>query len=202
MSLAVTLAVEGPLDAVVAKQLLREARLEPGPEYITQGKGALDRRLNGYNNAARSSCWLVLRDLDRDAACAPELVARLLRNPAPHMRLNVAVRSVEAWLLADAESFGDFFSVTRARIPSAPELLADAKQAVVDAARASRRRSVREAMVPPAKTSARTGPGYAVLLMQYVASQWRPAAAAEQSASLARLRSFLGSIGPHHASTR
>lgn len=69
----VTLAVEGTTDAAVARRLLHEADLQAGPEYVKNGKSALDQSLAGYNNAARFSCWLVLRDLDQDAACAPAL---------------------------------------------------------------------------------------------------------------------------------
>jgi hypothetical protein len=37
----ITLAVEGPTDAVVAKRLLQEVGLEPGPEYVKHGKQVL-----------------------------------------------------------------------------------------------------------------------------------------------------------------
>src|SRR5205809_143115 len=116
----ITLAVEGTTDAAVAKRLLDEAGLEPGPEYVKGGKGALDKSLIGYNNAARFSCWLVLRDLDRDADCAPALCQKLLAAPATHMRLHIPVRAIEAWLLAGAKAISDFLSIAQTRVPANP----------------------------------------------------------------------------------
>ena len=58
-------------------------------------------------------------------------------------------------------------------------------------ARRSRRRSVRDALVPQAGTTAKVGPGYAVSLIDYTSRHWRPEIAATRSESLARLRDFL-----------
>ena len=108
--------------------MLAEAGLTAGSEYIKGGKAAVDQRLTGYNNAGRFACWLVLRDLDHDAACAAALRSQLLPFPSPHIRLHIAVRAIEAWLMADAESFAQFFSVSSARIPLNPETLDDPKR--------------------------------------------------------------------------
>lgn len=191
MRSVVTIAAEGTTDVAVAKRLLAEVGLQAGPEYIKSGKAALGRHLGGYNSAARFSCWLVLRDLDHDAACAPELRAALLPAPSRLMRLHIAVRAIEAWLLADTEAFGTFFSVAESRIPPNPESLDDPKEALVNLVRRSRRRAVREAIVPPIDTSARIGPGYVPTLAAFVRQQWRPEVAARRSRSLDRLRKFL-----------
>lgn len=188
---AVTIVVEGTTDAAVAKRLLKDTGLPFGREYIKQGKDALMRNLSGYNSAARFSCWLVLRDLDRDAQCAPELRRRLMPKPSKFMRFHVAVRAVEAWVLADAEAFSAFFSVAQSRIPTAPEAIADPKGAVVALARRSRRRAIREALLPAEGTTATIGPGYVAALTQFVRDEWRPDVAAARSESLARLRRFL-----------
>lgn len=187
----VSLVVEGATDAVVAKRLLAEVGLEAGPEYVQGGKGKLDQRLTSYNNAARFSCWLVLRDLDRDASCAPELRQRLLPAPSARMRFHVPVHAIEAWLLADAEAIGDVLSVHRARIPQDPDSLDDPKEHLLDLARQARRRTVRDAMLPARGSTARVGPGYAATLMEFAMTRWRPDVAATRSGSLARLRAFL-----------
>jgi hypothetical protein len=186
----VSLVVEGATDAVVARRLLAEAGLEAGPEYVLGGKPMLDRRLAGYNNGAQFSCWLVLRDLDHDASCAPELKQWLLPVPAAHMRFHVPVRAVEAWLLADADAIGDLLSVRRVRI-SDPDALEDPKRHMLDLARQSRRRAIREAMLPAPGSTARVGPAYAATLIAFATSRWQPDVADGRSASLARLRAFL-----------
>jgi len=190
----ITLAVEGVTDEAVAKRLLLEAGLEPGPVYGRGGKRTLDERLAGYNNAARFSSWLVLRDLDDDAPCAPDLRRKLLPNPAQRMRLQIAVHAIEAWLLADGESLSDFLSVSRTRVPDSPEVVLHPKRVLVELARRSRRRAIREALVPAPGTTARVGPGYAAALIEFAAQHWRPHVAASRSESLARLRSFLRAV--------
>ncbi len=191
MSDLVTIVVEGTTDAAVAKRLLTEAGFRLGPEYVKQGKDALSRSLAGYNNAARFSCWLVLRDLDHDAACAPDLRRQLLPTPSRLMRLQIAVRAIEAWILADAEAFSSYFSVAQSKIPTDPEALAYPKATVVSLARHSRRNSIREALLPIEGTTARIGPGYVPTLTGFVRDKWRPEVAAERSQSLAHLRRFL-----------
>lgn len=88
----ITLAVEGPTDEAVARRLLAEAGIEAGPVYLRNGKHFLDSRLDACNSAARISRWLVLRDLDDDAPCAPALTASLLPRPSPGLRLQIAVQ--------------------------------------------------------------------------------------------------------------
>jgi hypothetical protein len=187
----VSLVVEGMTDAVVARRLLEETGLEAGPAYVQAGKASLDHRLAGYNSAARYSCWLVLRDLDRDASCAPELRQKLLPASAAHMRFHLAVRAVESWLLADADALGEVLAVRRARISPDPDALDDPKGHLLDLARHSRRRIIREGMLPASGSTARVGPGYAATLIEFATNRWRPVVAAGRSPSLARLRAFL-----------
>jgi hypothetical protein len=187
----VTIVVEGTTDAAIVKRLLRDAGLAVGREYVKHGKDALKRNLSGYNTAARFSCWLVLRDLDHDGECGPELRRQLLPTPSKFMRLHVAVRAVEAWILADAEGFSAYFSVPRSRVPANPEALDDPKSTLVSLARRSRRRFIREALPPAEGTTARIGPGYVAVLTEFVREKWRPEAAERRSDSLASLRKFL-----------
>jgi hypothetical protein len=190
----VTLAVEGVTDAVVLKRVLQDMGLQPGPEYISGGKASLDQRLAGYNAAARFAPWLVLRDLNGDADCAPRLVQRLLPRPSGRMRLQVAVRAVEAWLMADPESLGRFLSVSTDLIPTNPEATRDPKAQLVNLARRSRRRAVREAMVPAERAMTTVGPGYSSLVVEFSRGPWRPRAAQERSPSLRRLMRYLEAV--------
>jgi len=182
---SVAIAVEGPSDAAVARRLLRDAGLEATVIYGQNGKGDLDRHLNGYNNAARYASWFVLRDLDHDADCAPDLVADLLPTPSRKMCFRVAVRATEAWLLADADAIADFLAVSRSLISADPESLADPKRYLVDISRKSRRREVRADMVPAAGTTAKQGPGYTGRIIEFSDSYWRPQIAKKKAASLA-----------------
>jgi hypothetical protein len=113
-----------------------------------------------------------------DAGRPAEPRRRLLPDAAGRMRLHFVVRAVEAWLLADAESMARFLSVTRAGFPEVPESLPDPKAALLELARRSRRREIRAGMIPAPGTTARIGPGYTALLIDYTAHHWRPRVAA------------------------
>ena len=179
-------AVEGILDEAVLRRLVKWMGAEMVYVYPVGGKPQLDLRLSGYNEAAKHSSWCVLRDLDTDAACPPELVARLLPEPAPGMCFRIVVRAVEAWLMADQHRMASFLSVSRARIPASPEESRDPKETLVNAARRSNKTAVRDGMVPRPSSGRSVGAGYASLMIEYVRTRWRPEIAAESSESLRR----------------
>lgn len=182
----VTVAVEGITDVVVVRRLLHDAGLKMGRLHLTSGKGKLDAQLKGYNNAARFAPWLVVRDLDRDARCPPEMVKRILPSPAGQMCLRIAVRAMEAWLLADRDAIARFLGIRAVLVPTEVEALPDPKRVLVELARKSPRKSVREEMVPFPGTTARVGPRYTSRITEYASQLWRPAEAAARSESLRR----------------
>jgi hypothetical protein len=182
----VTTAVEGDSDVPMVERIVTHVGGEMGSPYVQRGKDRLDLNLSGYNNAARRAHWFVLRDLNGDEPCAPSLVTRLLPNPSELMRFRVAVHAAEAWLMADAERMADFLSVARSRMPGAPDDIADPKGFLVNLARRSRDRRIRNDMVPRAGTTARVGPGYTARIIEFTLGAWRPEVAANTSPSLAR----------------
>jgi hypothetical protein len=105
------------------------------------------------------------------------------------MCFRIAVREVEAWLLADQERLSTFLKVATARVPSEPEAEHDPKRAMVDIARKSRKREIREDMVPRPGSGRTVGPAYASRLIEFVShptTGWRPDIAAKRSDSLRR----------------
>jgi hypothetical protein len=181
-----SLAVEGIADAAVAQRILRHLGLEAGPINGLPGKADLDQCLTGYNHAAKYLPWLVLRDLDRDACCAPELLPTLLRKPATKMCLRIAVRAVESWLLADRHRMSQFLGVALNKLPANPDQLDDPKTVLVNMARKSRKKIIREDMVPAPGSSTRVGPAYSARIIEYADAIWRPDIAADHSNSLRR----------------
>lgn len=187
----VTIAAEGDLDVAVARVLLQRVGLHAGPEYVLGGKPKLDAKLQAYNNAARFGRWLVLRDLNSDAPCAGQLVGQLLAKPAEHMRFRIAVRTVESWLLADRDSLGDYLSVSRAILPTSPEVEANPKQTMLIVIARSRSSRIQNDMLPASGISARIGPLYNARLIEFVQNRWRPNEAAKRAPSLARAMTCL-----------
>jgi len=199
--------VEGPGDEAIARRLAEETGFSLSQVYVKRGKEGLDAKLQAYAAAARFSPWLVLRDLDHDADCAPTLANDLLPIRPPTLLLRIPVRSAESWLLADRESIASYLSVPVGTVPGNPESLENPKRSLVDLARRSRRRAIRDDMVPAPGTSPPVGRGYTGRLIEFTSQRWLPQRAALRSDSLARcldsLRELLhkhevGGLPPGH----
>jgi hypothetical protein len=186
MPAIISAAVEGVTDEAVVRRLIVHVGAEPGPVYGKSGKPHLKERIQGYNNAARHTPWLVLVDLDQDEDCAPPLRAAWIPAPAPQLCFRVAVRSVEAWIMADADAIAGFLGIARAKVPSDPDRVSEPKQALVNLARASRRKATREDIVPREGSGRTVGPAYASRMIELVSTHWRPAIASQRSDSLRR----------------
>ena len=186
ISTIISAAVEGDVDEAVVRRLVAHAGGQTGDVYGKNGKPALRRRIDGYNNAARYAPWVVLVDLDNDADCAPSIREEWVPAPAPNLCFRIAVREVEAWLMADVQTLARYLRVGLSRISADPETLERPKDAMVDLARRSRRNDIRKDMVPRQKSGRRVGPAYASRLIEYVRDHWQPDVAAERSESLQR----------------
>lgn len=186
---SISAAVEGLVDEVVISRLVAEVGGVLGTIYGKKGKSLLRERISGYNNAAKFLPWIVLVDLDRDTECAPELREKWIRDLAPGLCFRVAVREVEAWLLADRERIAQFLSVPISRIPTEPESVEDPKQLMISLAARSRRGEIREDMVPRIGSGRDIGPAYTSRLIEFSGSLdwgWRPRIAMKNSDSLNR----------------
>lgn len=179
------LAVEGVTDATAARRLLHHAGHEPGQVVVKRGKTELDPLIRRLAGAAGPLLWLVLRDADRDGEdCPARLCAELLPHGQPGgLCLRLPVRSLEAWLLADADAFAAHFRLRPALVPANPEGLENAKRAVVQACRRSPSRAVVAAMCRP---NDKPGPEYTPGLQGFIDQAWDPGRAAARSPSLTR----------------
>lgn len=190
------LASEGDDDLAVARRLLRHLGLSEaaGPGALA-GKSKLDARLHAYAAGAAQSTWLVLRDLDEDAPCAGELVRELLPHRPPQFHLRIAVRAIEAWLLADPTNLAPYLHVPLAKVPRHPDQLTAPKTELVNLARRSTSRQIVADMVPEEGAGRPTGKAYSARVIAFARDAWDPQAAAKRSPSLARCIRALRSIG-------
>lgn len=182
----VSSAAEGIVDEAVVSRLIAHAGGRPGSVYGKAGKPALRDKINGYNNAAKRAPWFVLVDLNGEADCAPLLRETWLPVPAPRLCFRVAVRQVEAWLMADAETLATYLRAPRGAVPTGPEALPNAKNAMVNIARRSRRKAIQQDMLPRPGSGRAVGPAYSSRLIEYATAHWRPEVAAHHADSLRR----------------
>lgn len=204
----VALATEDELSEAVGVRLLAEhgEKLEVGLLLRRGGNGYLRSRLANFCQMARLNPMLMITDLDRwtcPAVLCAEWLGRTVR--PEKLLLRVAVREIEAWLLADHEAMGALLGHTIAlRLPTLPEAIQNPKEFLLGlAARAPR--DVRADLCAEAGAVARQGLGYNARLSTFVREIWNPERASSRSDSLRRARERirqLAMIAPRHSQRR
>ena len=190
----VNVLVEGSTDEPVAKRLLKHSGLEVGTVYGRSGKPDLLRRLPNYNKAAQFTPWFIVVDLDMDSQCPSQALSKWLPDPSAGMRFRIAVRAVEAWLMADKENMAQFLGVSSSRLEHNFDLDPNPKETLVNIARHSRHKSIREDIVPRPMSGAKVGPLYVPQLTRFVNELWRPDTASVESESLRRCLRALSTL--------
>ena len=180
---------EGDLEEVGLKKLLRALGANSTAFKVLHSyKGKRDKILADFpkiTQIARRAATFVLLDLEMGPPCAPALLSSHNIHPLPSARLcfRVAVRTVECWLMADREAFARFMGLSQNRIPRDPENLSShPKDFVVNLARRSRKKSIKERMVP--SEGERTGKEYTPVLIEFVEDFWDPNRARKNAPSL------------------
>jgi hypothetical protein len=187
--------VEGDIDEAVAIRLIQHAGHHSGVTYGRRGFGYIKDKIDGFNRSATEIQYLTLVDfMDTGLACPPTVVANWLPHPRPGMTLRVVVREIESWLLADREGLTDFLAVRPTLLNINPETVPDPKQALVNIARRSRSRNIREAIVPSPPSTAPVGSRYNAELRAFARDHWNPTRARANAPSLASCMDRLAAI--------
>lgn len=160
----------------------------------TGGQTKLHKRVPDLIKSSRGGLHVIVStDLDT-YQCPVKLRDKWFPNGIPTLFLfSVAIREVDAWLLAD-ENIRSFLK-SRLSAPENPETLQDAKRALLFLAKHSKSRSIRDEMIARDDSLARIGPGYNRLLREFISSQWDHEAASIKSPSLRRYRERLRMFG-------
>jgi len=182
------LGAEDDLSEAVLRKILIESRrpFAVGTCYNRGGYGYIRKTIRGLNNAAKGTPFLVLTDLDK-VQCPPELIRAWLPEPMhANLMFRVAVREVEAWLLADRRAFAGFLGIKQVLIPGNVDSIEDPKKCLIELAKRSLRKDLRQDIVPPAGSTRQIGPNYNGRLAFFVHQFWNVAEAGRASPSLER----------------
>ena len=194
----ITLAAEDELSETVLRVILDRSsrRFAVGQCLRRGGNTYLKSIVNGLNKAARSTPYLLLTDLDR-SECPPALIQDWLTAPRhPNLIFRVAVREVEAWVLAHKQAFASFFGVPEVRIPDDVDAIHDPKEFLINLMKRSKKRRIREDIVPPPGSTAKVGPNYNEHLCQFVETYWDKDQAKQRSRSLERSLQMIEKFAP------
>lgn len=186
----IVIATEDELSESVALRLVAEVQpaLQVTQKLRKNGFGYLRSKMASWCEVARHQPVLLLTDLDR-VACPVEMLRQwhgTLAVPA-NLLMRLAIREVEAWLLADHEAMRKLLG-ERGRLPTEPEQLPDPKAALLQLAAKYAPRDVRADLVQTKGAMASQGIGYNDRLTHWVQTCWQPERAAERAPSLAKTR--------------
>jgi len=193
MNIPVNLVFEDVISEYVMTKLLAcfGSKYYISSTYPGYGFGYIKTNINGFNQAAMGVPFFVLTDLD-NYQCPISLMNEWFTKPqATNLIFRVAIREVEAWLLADREGFSEYTGISLNVLPREPENEADPKRTLINlVSKKCRRRGIREDIVP-INANAQIGPNYNERLMQFVDNNWDVHRAKEASKSLMRAYNHL-----------
>ena len=194
----INLAIEGQLDEAVLKVILWQSGIPFAicSCYMREGFGYLKKQIRAFNNAAKGTPYLVLTDLDT-YKCAPLLIEKWLpSHKHQNLIFRIAVRGVEAWLLAHRQAIADFLGINVRKIPEYPDNIENPKQFLINLARKSRKRRLKDAIIPRPGSTATIGPDYNNIMSLFVGNDWDVNEAVGNSPSLKRAFNEIASFSP------
>ncbi|MDP2729597.1 MAG: DUF4276 family protein [Dehalococcoidales bacterium] len=194
----IQIVVEDELSDALIRRILKESHntFAVGISYGKCGYVYIKEKVGAFNEAARGTPFLVLSDLE-EAECAPTQMNEWLQIPKHHNLLfRIAVREIESWLLADRSGFAYFLNIRKELIPENVDGINNPKQLVISLARRSRKRTLREAIVPIPDSTARVGPDYNGQLSLFVFNTWNIVEAIKHSDSLRRAVNAINNFQP------
>lgn len=189
-----TLASEDQLSEQVGLVLASEVGLVIDQCLRRGGSGYLRSRVQNFCDMAMHSPVVVIADLDRQV-CPSRFIRNWLgaREKPDNLLIRIAVREIEAWLLADHVGMRQLLGTRAGTIPRSPDTLDDPKRELLKLAnRASRR--IRDALLPVRGALTSQGLGYNSTLSGFVKNSWSPLRAAERSPSLSRTRDRIAEL--------
>lgn len=186
------LLAEGRTEVVVAAKLLPFCGHDFGDIYGEKGYQYIrDKAAVFHHLATEHSGVLILTDF-RDAGieCIPTAVHEYILRKVPHppktFLCRFAVSEIESWLMADRKGIADYMGISVSRVPLQPENERYPKKILVDLARFSRKRRIREGMALPHGHRASVGPEYMSCISEFITDFWDIETAMDGAPSLMR----------------
>jgi hypothetical protein len=184
---SVILAVEDELGEAISTKILNSFGIEIRIVLREGGNAYLRQKAPELNISASGMDIFLLTDLDSPEDCPPGLIRSWIKGTLnPKFFFRVAVMEVESWLMADRAGFANFLSIPIHRIPSPTDDILKPKEYLVSLARRSKKRRLRDELVPEPGAKIPVGYGYNTRLMEFVRDYWDLERAAVTSPSLKR----------------
>ena len=166
------------METAAASKLLPFCGHAVGTVYGEKGYAYIKNNAAAFRwLATNNSGVLVLTDLrDAGSECLhmalQKYVYDKLPNPPENYIFHFSVNELESWLLADREGIAQYLEIDISRIPVLPDHETNPKECLINLARRSKRKFIREGIAPPAKHRSLAGPEYVPLMRQYIYNYW------------------------------
>lgn len=184
----IVLVVEDILSEALMRRMLRHfpGKFQLRATLGKEGFGFIQKNMPAFNQAAATTGFVVLTDLDNQIS--PQALLQSWFSEPLHSNLifQVAIREAEAWVFAHREALAEYLEVPIDAIPSDSETVVDPKKFVIELARESDSEEIREAIVPGPGRRRKVGPDYNGCLLRFVYRKWEPEEARKRSKSLHR----------------
>ncbi|EPK1457718.1 DUF4276 family protein [Pseudomonas aeruginosa] len=181
------------LATVMIIQLGGEVKLQS----IEHGYGPFVAKIRNMNSIAQNVMPVVmLADGDQDTCVVAQRNKWMPPHPAGRFCLRLAVREAESWILSDREGLSQFADVSPAIIPVNPDELPDPKRSLLSVMQRSRKRVLRDEMLPGRSSNSLVGLGYNLHLKEFIETVWSAERAALNSPSLSRALNHIASLIP------
>lgn len=201
----INLVVEDTLGEQMLRVLIAQSGRDfpIGAVYGKQGNNYLKRTLPAFNKAAKGMAYFAFTDLD-DRPCATVLIedwfncsiADFPKRRSVNLLFSIAVHEVESWIMADRDAFANFLGISINKIPSQTDDILDPKKFLLNLAKSSRKKDLREDLVPHPEDRRQIGPDYNGRLSDFLHTSWQASAAELYSSSLAKTRKALAQFRP------
>ncbi|MEO5572803.1 MAG: hypothetical protein ABIT08_07895 [Bacteroidia bacterium] len=170
---------------IMVKLIEKTKKFIIGNSYSEGGFGYIKKNISGFNEAAKGCPFFILTDLD-NMDCPPTLINTWLREPMhENLIFRIAVKEVEAWILADIEGFCEYTGISSSHLSDTPEEIIDPKAELIKLIRICRKRKIKEDILP-IDQYASIGPNYNARLGEFVINYWSISRAMKRSDSLKR----------------
>ena len=190
--MVINVLAEGYMEEAVASRLIRFCNHELGTVYGRRGCIYIQEKASAFQClATEQTAVLVLTDFrDAKASCVPEALPKYIftKCPTPHKNFlcRFSVNELESWFLADREGLAKYLNIAVAKLPHTPENEEYPKATLVNLARKSRKKIIREGVAPPLGHKASVGPEYFNLMREFIFSHWNIENAIKIAPSLER----------------
>ncbi len=159
-----------PSLSIVRKIVEKTDRFEISKEFPTSGFGYLKKNMKAFNKLAQNYVVIVITDIDNKEINPDEFKQKWINiQKNTGLVFELAIVEIESWILADNDSFKEFFHVSTTDT-SATDDIPDPKKKLIEVVKKSRSKDIRAAIIPNAGAS--IGPEYNITLMEYVTRYW------------------------------